>query len=157
MVTDKKRPATTASEITELSSLPTGPIQKLISSGTITAALTLGNDLYIWGTSSNSSSSSFLPFFQTSYPEEEEEAVKSIDIHGLDVIDIAVGRDYMIAITIDGEERRVWGIGSNRNGQLGLGDVEDTGEWVEMKVPVCGKVEGVWTGYDNSFLVVRNT
>lgn len=80
----------------------------------------------------------------------------SVDIHGLDVFDVAVGRDYMIALTIDGEERQVWGIGSNGHGQLGLGDTEGVQKWVELEVPGKGKVEGVWTGYDNSFLVVEN-
>ncbi|CAG8976185.1 hypothetical protein HYALB_00009498 [Hymenoscyphus albidus] len=160
----ESRPASNPFEIPDLIDLPTGPITKIASGGTLTAAITAGNDLYIWGqvplSALNSSSGYFLPFFDHGDGEMEHvgEGVISVDIYGLDVIDVAVGRDYMLAVTTDeeGDERKVWGIGSNAHGQLGLGDVEGVREWVEMSLKGLGRgvIKGVWTGYENSFLVV---
>jgi alpha-tubulin suppressor-like RCC1 family protein len=72
-----------------------------------------------------------------------------------DIIDVACGKNCLLALTKD---RRLFVIGSNRNGQLGLGDVKSVDQWTEVLLPVKedAMIMSVHTGYKNSFVVVKN-
>ncbi|KAK4195330.1 regulator of chromosome condensation 1/beta-lactamase-inhibitor protein II [Triangularia verruculosa] len=146
-------PAEFPSPITDLSSLPTGPIVKIAScsSGYLLAALTKGNDLYLWGHAGRCSE------WYPDIPDTPEPAVIG-DEGGKDVKDVAVGQAHIIVLTTDGE---VWGKGDNRSGQLGLGrEVEMAKEWTRLNIDFGDdngkrKMKGVWAGEMNSFLIVE--
>ena len=110
----------------------------------MTAALTDGNDLYCWGGRPG----------QASVLEELSDSPTSIDIEGQDVLDIAVGENHMIALTID---RRVFIVGASLNGQLGM-QIEELRTWKEIILPLAEgqQVTSVHAGYKNSFVLVEN-
>jgi Regulator of chromosome condensation (RCC1) repeat len=89
-------------------------------------------------------------FFE-SLPLEPE----AVDVLGYDILDVACGRNYMIVLTT---EHRLFGIGTNANGQLGVGEVESVEDWSEIKLPLRdgGKIVSVHSGHKNSFVVVEN-
>ena len=128
--------------------LPTGPIRKIAAGPNLTAAITEGNDLYLWG--HHSPGPGLVPFFE-SLPAEPE----SIDVLGYDILDVACGKNYMMVLTT---EHRLFVIGSNANGQLGLGEVESVEHWKEVQLPLRegARIVSVNTGYKNSFVVVEN-
>ncbi|KAK0747634.1 regulator of chromosome condensation 1/beta-lactamase-inhibitor protein II [Apiosordaria backusii] len=151
-------PASTPSPIPDLLSLPTGPIVKIssCSSGYLLAALTAGNDLYIWGHASRCAS--WFP----NVPHRPEPVLIGSD-DGKDIADVAVGQSHIIVLTTDNE---IWGRGDNSSGQLGLGrNVKMTKEWTRLKLD-CGeddnddekkreRIKGVWAGERNSFVIVE--
>jgi hypothetical protein len=79
---------------------------------------------------------------------------------GKEVVDVAVGMAHMLVLTGDGE---VYGIGSNENGQLGLGE-EAAGEgarlaaWTKLDTQVTTgyKITGVVAGPMNSFVLAQS-
>ncbi|EPE27293.1 RCC1/BLIP-II [Glarea lozoyensis ATCC 20868] len=150
-VTDQT-PAKTPHPILSVRDLPTGRIRKISAGPYFTAGITTGNDLYIWGQPPPG-------------PENEEEPnpinslldddAVSIDCHGHDILDVACGKDCMLVLTVN---HKLFVLGSNANGQLGLGDVESVAEWTEVTLPLKegGIIKSVHTGYKNSFVVVEN-
>lgn len=109
----------------------------------MTAALTSGNDLYLWGWRPR----------QTKMLGQLSGTPEPVDLDGLDVLDVAVGADHILALTT---EHKLYVVGANRNGQLGL-DVEDLCEWREISLPLDGKrIVSIHAGYKNSFLLVEN-
>ncbi|KAJ8062529.1 hypothetical protein OCU04_009057 [Sclerotinia nivalis] len=165
---NSSNPASVPTHLPTLSSLPTGPIQKLSSSGPLTAALTSGHDLYIWGRtnvpsiipelsfpspSSSSSPSQFSPSSSNDYDPIP------LDIHGADILDFSIGENHMLVLTTEGE---LYVIGENGNGQLGLGE-EEKGRCEEWRL-VCldfgegsrKRCVGVWAGYKCSFVFVED-
>jgi alpha-tubulin suppressor-like RCC1 family protein len=136
-------PAHLPSIVEDLSDLPTGPIRKISSGGYVTAALTSGNDLYLWGGRPR----------QTKMLGQLSGIPEPVDLDGQDVLDVAVGADHILALTT---EHNLYVIGANRNGQLGL-DMDDLCEWREVSLPLDGKrIVSIHTGYKNSFLLVEN-
>jgi len=127
-----------------LSDLPTGPIRKISSGGYVTAALTAGNDLYVWGT--RPGQPKLLP--QLSGTPEP------VDLDGNDVLDVAVGANHAIALTT---EHKLYVVGANGNGQLGL-DVVELSEWREVTLPLNEnqQIVSILAGYKNSFLLVED-
>ena len=135
-------PAQLPCVVEDLSDLPTGPIRKISSGGYITAALTSGNDLYLWGGRPG----------QPKLLDQLSETPEPVDLDGQDVLDIAVGFDHMLALTT---EHKLYVVGANRNGQLGL-DVNESSVWMEMTLPLEGKqIVSVHAGYKNSFLLIE--
>jgi len=84
--------------VTDLQSLPTGPITKIASGGFVTAALTAGHDLYLWGID------------EFSHLDGQP---TPLDIRDLDILDVGVGDSHVIILTSD---RRVLVIGKGENG-----------------------------------------
>ncbi|CAD6442525.1 3a800312-28ac-4f89-b76f-8c28b81778ec [Sclerotinia trifoliorum] len=165
-----ERPASHPTHIQSLTSLPTGPIQKLSSSGPLTAALTSGHDLYIWG---RTNTPSIIP--ELSFPPPSSSLSQSshssspspsnnydpipLDIHGADILDFSIGENHMLVLTTEGE---VYVIGENGNGQLGLGE-EEKGRCEEWRLVGLDFGEGsrkrcvgVWAGYKCSFVFVED-
>lgn len=129
----------------DLQDLPTGEIIKISSGGYITAALTAGNDLYIWGGRPG----------QPKLLDQMEGYPTPIDFDGLDFLDIAVGSDHIIVLTID---HKVFVVGSSGNGQLGLGSgTKKSFDWREVLLPFINgqRVVSVHAGYRNSFLIIE--
>lgn len=110
----------------------------------MTAALTSGNDLYIWGGRPG----------QPKLLEQLSGTPEPVDFDGQDVLDVAVGADHILALTT---EHKLYVAGANRNGQLGL-DVEELNEWKEVALQLRGnqRVVSVHAGYKNSFLLVQD-
>jgi alpha-tubulin suppressor-like RCC1 family protein len=108
----------------------------------VTAALTSGNDLYVWGGRAGQPT-----LHQLSGTPEP------VDLDGQDVLDIAVGADHILALTM---ERKLYVVGANKNGQLGL-DVNELSKWREVTLPLEGRqIVSIHVGYKNSFLLVKN-
>lgn len=119
---------------------------KISSGGYITAALTSGNDIYIWG--------------RTGQPELSEPLSGSptpLDLGGKDFLDVAVGMNHIVVLTTDCE---VFIVGAGGNGQLGLGlDVKELQDWVEVALPLNDdgqRAASVYAGYKNSFVLVED-
>jgi alpha-tubulin suppressor-like RCC1 family protein len=137
-------PASKPSIVEELSELP-DKIVKISSGGYATAALTSGNDIYVWG--------------RQGYLELSEPLTGSpipLDLEGLDFLDVAVGMNHIVLLTT---ERKVFVVGAGRNGQLGLGpDIRELKDWKQVRLPLKEKqrVANVHAGYKNSFLIVED-
>jgi alpha-tubulin suppressor-like RCC1 family protein len=109
----------------------------------VTAALTSGNDLYLWGGCAGKSK----------ILDQLSGMPEPVDLDGQDVLDVAVGADHILALTT---EHRLYVVGANRNGQLGL-DVKELSEWGEVALPLGGKqIVSVHAGYKNSFLLLED-
>jgi alpha-tubulin suppressor-like RCC1 family protein len=109
----------------------------------VTAALTSGNDLYLWGGRPG----------QSKILDQLSGTPEPVDLDGQDVLDVAVGADHILALTT---EHRLYVVGANMNGQLGL-DLKEMSEWREVALPLEGKqIVGVHAGYKNSFLLVED-
>jgi alpha-tubulin suppressor-like RCC1 family protein len=130
--------------VEDLLDLPTGPIRKISSGGYVTAALTFGNDLYLWGGRPG----------QLKILEQLSGTPEPVDLDGQDVLDVAVGTDHILVLTT---EHKLYVVGANRNGQLGL-DLDQLSEWKEVALPLDGKeIVSVHAGYKNSFLLLEDT
>ncbi|KAK6597757.1 hypothetical protein ACHAPC_006909 [Botrytis cinerea] len=151
-------PASQPTLLTSLISLPTGKIHKLSSSGPLTAALTTGHDIYIWG---RTNTPSIIPELSdsSSFSSSDDYDPIPLDIHGADILDFSVGENHMLVLTTDGE---LYVIGENGNGQLGLGEGEKgrCGEWRLVDLGFdegsTKKCVGVRAGYKCSFALVED-
>lgn len=130
--------------VEDLLDLPTGKIHKLASGGYYTAALTSGNDIYLWGGRPG----------QPKILKDLEEFPTPVDVDGIDWVDVGVGQDHVIALSTEGQ---VWVLGENQQGQLGLGGViTRTEEWQRVNIDLGGKqITKVYAGYKNSMLIVE--
>ncbi|KAH6621391.1 regulator of chromosome condensation 1/beta-lactamase-inhibitor protein II [Chaetomium sp. MPI-SDFR-AT-0129] len=149
--------------LSSLSDLPTGPITKLAAGGYVLAALTAGNDLYIWGHAGRFPflggdilSGTPCPVIITTAGNDEGDDDER-DAEEKDIIDVAVGSSHILVLTTD---REVFVIGQNGNGQLGVpGVVKSTRRWTRVDLgSVLGVgevVTGVVAGPRSSFLVVE--
>jgi alpha-tubulin suppressor-like RCC1 family protein len=120
-------------------------VVKISSGGYATAALTSGNDVYIWG--------------RQGYPKLSEPLPGSptpLDMDGMEFLDLAVGMNHLIVLTT---ERKVFVVGAGGNGQLGLGAaIKELEDWKEVNLSLQEgqRVVSVHAGYKNSFLIVEN-
>lgn len=125
--------------VTDLQSLPTGPITKIASGGYVTAALTAGQDLYLWG------ADEFLRLGRQPTP---------LDLGDVDVRDVAVGDGHVVIATLDG---KVLITGKGENGQIGMGEgIEELVEWreVDLNLGSESKILQVAAGPRCSLLLV---
>lgn len=124
--------------------MPTGKVRKIASGGYYTAALTTGNDLYLWGGRPG----------QTKILDELEDYPTPVDVDGNDWVDVAVGQDHIVALSTEGD---VWVVGEGGNGQLGLAkDITMLREWRKVELDLDGmKVSRVYAGYKNSLLIIE--
>ena len=139
----KYSPADTPCVVEDLQSI--GKVTKISSGGTLTAALTSENDIYIWGNGTTTEPLSRL-WNPTPYP---------LDLHGQDFLDVAVGNHHVIVLTT---EHKIFVIGANESGQLGRNDRRDYPDWTEVSLPLKGTqhVTKVFAGHNNSLLLVEN-
>lgn len=109
------------------------------------AALTTGNDLYVWGGH---------PGMKTVLADISDEPTP-VDIEENDITDVAVGERHISVVTTDGD---VFVIGENGNGQLGLPS-ESEASWsrVPLDLGEGRRVVGVQAGARNSFLLVHKS
>lgn len=137
-------PAEKPGLVTALQDLPTGPIVKIAAGGYMLAALTAGDDLYVWDGH---------PGRQAMFADIGEEPAPVVVGDELDVADVAVGEEHLIVLTTDG---RVFVVGGNGNGQLGL-PVKSADSWlqVELNLEEGRRVVGVAAGPRNSFIMVK--
>ena len=124
-------------------------IDKIATSGWIGAAVSEDRDLYVWGGQAGAAKKiNALPKFSAG------EEVKLVDINGgLDVVDVGVGSEHIIALTGDGE---VWVTGEGDCGQLGTGATSFEEDWVRVRGDweANGKVVGVGCGVWCSWVLV---
>jgi alpha-tubulin suppressor-like RCC1 family protein len=68
---------------------------------------------------------------------------------------VAVGNHHVIVLTT---EHKIFVIGANESGQLGLNDRHDHPDWTEVSLPLKEKqhVTKVFAGHNNSFLIVES-
>lgn len=111
----------------------------------MTAALTSSHDIYIWGKGVTTGPLNRL-WSPTPYP---------LDLDEQEFLDVAVGNNHVIVLTT---EHKVFAIGANGNGQLGLSDEHDHTEWTEISPPLKERqhVTRVYAGYNNSLLLVED-
>ncbi|KAG6013397.1 hypothetical protein E4U54_006811 [Claviceps lovelessii] len=126
------------------------PVRHISANGYVLAALTESGSVYIWGRKSPGSRGRGAGFFEelSAIPNYCEVA------GGLDMQDFALGESHAIALATDGD---VYVIGTNRNGQLGLGQGRDAvvREWsrIELNLATGHHVESVAAGPRSSFIV----
>lgn len=107
------------------------------------ATLTAGNDLYLWGGH---------PGRETVPADVSDEPTPAV-IEEQDIADVAVGEAHLIVLTTRG---RVYVIGQNGNGQLGL-PIESTDSWrqIHLDLKESRRAVGVAAGPRNSFIVIK--
>lgn len=129
--------------VDDLFSLPDRVI-RISSGGHLTAALTSGNDIYIWGTGVAAGPLDRL-WSSTPFP---------LDLVGQDFLDVAIGHQHVVVLTT---EHKIFVMGANESGQLGLSDKRDYTEWTEVTVVLQEQqwVTRVYAGHRNSFLLVE--
>lgn len=128
--------------VTALQDLPTGPIVKIAAGGYTLAALTEGNDLYIWGGHPG----------RKTFPTDLSDVPTPLDLGDVDIADVAIGESHMLILTVSG---CVLAIGSNSNGQLGaLAESVESWTRVELNLPVGRRALHIAAGPRNSFVVV---
>lgn len=154
--------ATEAASFKIVSALDGIPIRKIVAGSWMVAALSMENDLYVWGHALPQSPakrdyvglSKLLNAVNENGEREEVHLVEIAD--GADIKDVAVGDEHIVVLTIGGQ---VWGFGSNEYGQLGLGEEGKGtgGEWRMLDLPGEGrKVVEVKAGPLTTFLIVVN-
>ena len=143
MLTFKYSPADIPCIVEDLHSLP-DKITKISSRGSLSAALTSEHDIYIWGTGVMIG-----PLNSLWSPKPHP-----LDLCGHDFLDVAVGNHHVIVLTTN---HKIFVIGANRNGQLGLNDQRDHADWTEVTLPLSAQqqVTSVYAGYNNSLLLVE--
>lgn len=112
------------------------------SGGYVTAALTAGNDLYVWGGRPG----------QEKILEQMSGTPEPVDLEG-DILDVGIGVKHIIALTT---EHKLYVVGDNGNGQLGL-DAEKLSEWREVTLPLKENqhIISLHAGYKSSFVIVE--
>ncbi|KAF2766050.1 RCC1/BLIP-II [Teratosphaeria nubilosa] len=122
-------------------------ITKLASGGWTSAALSEDGALYLWGAAS-------MPGHKDAglrcLREADAGEIVLVEISGddgepADVLDVAVGEGHVAVVTAHADGDRLYVVGQNRNGQLGIGsDREFLEDWVEVEAMrgvtrvVCG-------------------
>jgi alpha-tubulin suppressor-like RCC1 family protein len=143
MLTVQGSPADIPCVVEDLHSL-VDKVTRISSGGTLSAALTSGHDIYIWGTGIITGPLNRL-WSPTPYP---------LDLHGQEFLDVAVGNHHVIVLTT---EHKIFVIGANGSGQLGVNDRRDHSEWTEITLPLKEQqhVTRVYAGHNNSLLLVE--
>ncbi|ROW03953.1 hypothetical protein VSDG_00804 [Cytospora chrysosperma] len=136
-------PAGLPAPVAALRDLPTGPVVKVAAGGYLLAALTAGQDLYVWGGH---------PGRRALLAGVGDEPVP-VDIGGRDIADVAVGESHVVVLAAGGE---VFVIGNNANGQLGLPD-KSVESWTRVGLDLQDgqRAVGVAAGPRNTFIMVQ--
>lgn len=139
----EENPAGEPGLVTALQDLPTGPIAKIAAGGYMLAALTTGNDLYLWGGHPG----------RKTVPEDVTDEPAPVVVEEADIADVAVGEAHLLVLTTDG---KVLVIGDNGSGQLGL-PIKSTDSWrqVELRLREGRRAVAVVAGPRNSFVIIK--
>ena len=132
------------------------PIAKIACGGWITAALSRDRDLYLLGRSPPCQQQGRQGIAALPNPLEGE-MMKLVDIDGvLNVLDVGVGTGHVVALVEGALGPRLFAVGDNSNGQLGLGaDAKGfVSRWTEARLP-RGEIRNVVCGPLNTFLLVE--
>lgn len=124
-------------------------IDKIAAGGWIGAAVSEDRDLYVWGGQAGAAKRiNALPKFSAG----EEVRLVNID-GGVDVVDVGVGSEHIIALTDDGE---AWVTGEGDCGQLGTGATNFEEDWVRVRGEweANGRIVGVGCGVWCSWVLV---
>ncbi|KAK5006153.1 hypothetical protein LTR28_006841 [Elasticomyces elasticus] len=127
-------------------------VRKLASGGWVTAALSCDCALYVWGSVASGAGSRGLDF---GTPGEEVALVAvgdgDDDGDALDVLDVAVGDGHCVVVAEGG---RLFGVGENANGELGLGPCAPglVERWTEIERGGMGVAARVWCGPKGTFV-----
>ena len=125
------------------------PIRKVVMGGWIGAAVSEDDDLYVWGGQAGESGRiGALP-----RPSDVEE-IKLVTIDdGVDIVDVGVGSEHILALTKGGD---VWATGDGISGQLGTGGKKFEVDWVKIggEWEGKGKVVKLGCGVWSSWLIV---
>lgn len=107
------------------------------------AALTAGNDLYLWGGHPG----------RKTVPADVSDEPAPIVIEEQDIADMAIGETHLIVLTTEGI---IYVIGDNGNGQLSL-TIESTDSWrqIDLHLGEGGRAVGVAAGPRNSFIIIQ--
>ncbi|PNP48005.1 hypothetical protein THARTR1_10424 [Trichoderma harzianum] len=159
------RPSGTPGPVPDLHEIASAddPVKCVAAGGTAVAALTTSGSVYVWGSSSPSSTASKAS--GSSHRHRRGHAFQQLsgmpnytDIgDGKDVVDVALGESHAIALTADG---LVYVIGENNNGQLGIGKAtERAEEWIKVPFNAAegSKIVGVAAGPRASFILTAKT
>ncbi|GAB7337112.1 hypothetical protein MBLNU457_g2510t1 [Dothideomycetes sp. NU457] len=131
-------------------------ITKIVAGGWLFGALRSDGVAFLWGgpmpgTSHPPSQSLPSDDGEGGYIETTIEIVDE-DTGVLDVLDMAIGEDFVLVVVEGG---RLFGVGENGNGQLGEGRRRGFyAGWVEIEVVGRG-VEGVWAGPKTGYVCMR--
>ncbi|KAF5666150.1 e3 ubiquitin ligase HERC6 [Fusarium denticulatum] len=147
---DESSPASEPGVIQDLNDLGE-PIKNIAAAGYTAAALTESGGLYLWGMAAPGSHSRHNVF------QDITELPNYFEVDGdKDVQDIGLGESHAIALTTDG---CIYIIGSNTNGQIGLGkEVQDPiSSWKKMDFtpPEGWAIVAVEAGPRSSFIVTE--
>lgn len=124
-------------------------IGKIAACGWICAAMSEDGALYVWGTTSPGGNAKI-----NALKAEDGGDVVLVTISGgssdepLDVLDVGIGDDH-IAVVVEGH--RLFVVGDNSNGQLGLGNDVSLEDWQEVTQP---GIKSVWCGPLSTFALV---
>ena len=129
------------------------PVRKIASGGWITAAVSIFDDLYLWGGRPGEEQRiTALPALLRSSDDDDDDhhhhgLVNLVNItnpddddnastkESLNIVDVAVGQGHVVALS---DDHRLWAIGRGHNGQLGRpldGPLFFAPEWIPMELP----------------------
>ena len=108
------------------------PIRKIVTCEWLGAALSIDQDLYVWGGRRGETDRI------AALPDVGED-VRLVDVEGSDILDVTVGMGHIIVLTAAGG---IWGCGDNKHGQLGLEKIEEDIEETFLKE--WTKIPGIW-------------
>lgn len=139
-------PADKPGLVVALQGLPTGRIAKLAAGGYMLAAVTTGNDLYLWGGH---------PVRKT-VPTEVTDEPTPIVVEEEDIVDVAIGQSHLLVLTTQG---RVYVIGENRNGQLGLASIATVDTWtpIDLNLQQGSRAVALAAGPRASFIMIKTS
>lgn len=126
-------------------------IIKIAASGWICAALSEDGALYVWGTTTPGKQAKI-----NALQPDDGGDVALVELPSaqsdepLDVLDVGIGDDHIAVVS---EGNRLFVVGENSNGQLGLGHDASLADWHE--VPRLDGVKAVWCGPLSTFALVH--
>lgn len=127
-------------------------ISKVATNGWISAAMSEDGALYVWGSTTSAAAGKIECLEAANSEKVALVEISDTDNDPLDVLDVAVGNNHIAAVT---EVGRLFVVGDNRNGQLGLGSSEDIAtSWQEA--PAVSKVRRVFCGPKSTFVVCED-
>ncbi|OQO08488.1 hypothetical protein B0A48_06358 [Cryoendolithus antarcticus] len=124
-------------------------VSKIAYGGWLCAAL-CDQALYIWGATLPSKDNEIKVLTELGPDELELVDVPSVGVESVDFIDVSVGDNHIAAVTANG---RLFVIGDNTYGQLGIGEQVFSDDWVE--VPWVESALRVQCGPQSTFVWVN--
>lgn len=129
-------------------------IDKISTGGWMSAALSKDRALYLWGAPKLPGSEHVIKCLsQVSPGEVLLVSIPDENDQPLDILDVAIGVGHIAVLVADGDIRRIYVCGNNRNGQLGIGGEEQfLDDW--KKVDGCEDIKRVFCGPNSTYYIV---